>query len=124
VSSDSSELTPESLKKDYVDGTNIKFVGLLSSLLGAFVAVVFSGIIQVLEEFILVQVWAIDGIGDGAADLVRTILGTGPATAVRAFTEAYAASLQTGALQPFLLVLNALVVVSIFGIAYEVMAGG
>jgi hypothetical protein len=103
---------------------SIKFVGLMGSLLGGFVAVVFSAGIQVVERFVLLQVWVVDGIGNGAADLVRTILGTGPATAVQAFTAAYAVSLQTGPLQPFLLVLNALAVVVIFGTAWEVMGGG
>lgn len=100
---------------DFVeDGTGrIKLFALFSTILGAFAVFYQHAVVAIVGGLVDLQVWIILSLGSGLEQITRETLGVGAAVQVAAWRAAFVQAVRFGPLAPWLLVAEALLVISI-----------
>lgn len=91
------------------EGNDVQLLKLVSSILGAFVALWVGVWIEAMATVVSIHVWIINGIGDFLAEVVTHLLGTPAVVQVRAWETTFEATVSEPLLQPFILAAEALV---------------
>lgn len=99
---------------EFIDDNNIQLLKLLSTIVGAFVALVIGVWIEFIATIVQIHVWLINGVGDFLAALIGALLGTPAAVQVRAWETSFEATVSQPQLQPFILALEAIVLFAAF----------
>lgn len=107
-------MSTDELAESFVENNEIQLLKLLSTIGGAAVALLVGIWIEFMATLVGIHIWLIDGVGRFLAELVGELLGTPARVQVQAWQASFEATVSEPQLQPFILVLEVLVLVAAF----------